>query len=248
MTRRLQGILFDFGDTLVDWGKVDVLAHFEEGAKSAYAYLESINQPMPEFEKYHRQQLWAVRWRYLLSFFSGRDFNSLDLIDHLAEALGHNLTDEQLEELAWQWYEPVSLCGRVEPGLKETIESIRDQGLTIGLISNTFIPNTVLDRHLEQLGILDLFPMRIYSCTQDFRKPDRRIFQLALDNLGLKAEESLYIGDSVRNDVFGSNRMGMVSVLKDITGRKRPWLKKNKPAHTVGSVAELPAVIAQYNG
>jgi putative hydrolase of the HAD superfamily len=248
MTRRLQGILFDFGDTLVDFGKVDVLARFEDGAKQAYAYLEELGQPMPEFEKYHRQQLWAVRWRYFASFFTGRDFNALDLIDHLGESLGHDLTKDQLEELAWRWYEPVSQCGTVEPGLRESIETIRDQGLTIGLISNTFIPDTILDRHLENVGLIDLFPMRIYSCTLNFRKPDRRIFQMALDNLGLTAEESLYIGDSVKNDVFGANRMGMVSVLKDISGKKRPRLRKNRPAHTVRGVTELPAVIAQYNG
>ncbi len=248
MTRRLQGILFDFGDTLVDFGKVNVLARFEDGAKEAYRYLEELGQPMPEFEKYHRQQLRAVKRSYFVSRFTSRDFNALDLIDHLGDSLGHDLTQEQLEELAWRWYEPVSQCGSVEPGLREAIEGIRDQGLTIGLISNTFIPDTVLDRHLEKIGILELFPMRIYSCTQDFRKPDRRIFQMALDKLGLKAEESLYIGDSVRNDVFGSNRMGMVSVLKDVTGKKRPWLKKNRPAHTVRRVTELPAIIAEYNG
>jgi HAD superfamily hydrolase (TIGR01549 family) len=248
MTQRLQGILFDFGDTLIDFGKVDVLARFEDGAKAAYAYLDELGQPMPEFERYHRQQLRAVKRSYFISHLTSQDFNALDLIDHLGESLGHDLTKEQLEELAWRWYEPVSQCGSVEPGLREAVETIRDQGLTIGIISNTFIPDTVLDRHLENVGLIDLFPMRIYSCTQDFRKPDRRIFQLALDNLGLAAEESLYIGDSVRNDIFGANRMGMVSVLKDISGKKRPWLRKNRPDHTVRSITELPGVIAQYNG
>jgi len=245
MTQRISGILFDLGDTLVDFGQVDVPALFEEGARQAYMYLESIQQPMPEFEKYHRQQLWAVRWRYFLSHLTGRDFNSLDLIDHLGDSLGHDLTEEQLSELAWRWYEPVSRCATVEDGLRDTILALRDQGIKLGIVSNTFISGAVLDRHLKMVNLLDLFGHRVYSCTLDFRKPDRRIFQLGLEGLALQPEQAMFVGDSIRADIMGANRIGMVSVLKDPTGKRHHW--RIKPNHRIRRVAELLPIVIRHN-
>ena len=246
MTQRISGILFDLGDTLLDFGHVDIPLFFEEGARQAYEYLASLDQPMPAFDKYHRQQLRAIRRKYLFSKLAGRDFNSLDLIDHLGESLGHDLTDEQLAELGWLWYEPVSRHVTMEEGLRETLEALRDQGLKLGVVSNTFIAAGVLDRHLAIVNLLDLLPHRVYSCTLDFRKPDGRIFQIGLDGLSLSAEETIFIGDSFRADIRGANRMGMISVLKDPTGKRRRWFVK--PDHRVKKLTELLDLVRSYNG
>jgi len=245
MTRRINGILFDLGDTLLDFGQVNLLLFFEEGARRAYEYLASLDQPMPKFEKYHRQQLRALRWKYILSRLTKQDFNSLDVIDHLGEWLGHDLTSEQLEELAWRWYEPVSRHTTIEDGLRDTIGILRDQGIKLGIVSNTFIVGAVLDRHLANVDLLDLFPHRVYSCALDFRKPDKRIFQLGLDGLSLPAEEVIFVGDSFRADILGANRMGMVSVLKDPTGKRHHW--RIKPDHRVRTIAELLPILKSYN-
>ncbi len=246
MTQRIAGILFDLGDTLLDFTQVDIPAAFEEGARQAYEYLASLDQPMPAFEKYHRQQLWAIRRKYLLSKLAGRDFNSLDLIDHLGESLGHDLTDDQLAQLGWLWYEPVSQRATMEPHLRETLEALRDQGLKLGIVSNTFIAAGVLDRHLKIVNLLDLLPHRVYSCTLEFRKPDPRIFELGLGGLSICAEETIFIGDSFRADVRGANRMGMVSVLKDPTGKRRNWFIK--PQYRVKTIAELLPIVQSYTG
>ena len=244
MTRQLDGILFDFGDTLVDFAHVDVLARFEDGARSVYQYLKDLNQPMPAFNKYHRQQLWAVRWRYFMSYFTGRDFNALDLIDHLGDALGHDLSAEQLAELVFRWYTPMREHGTMEPGIPDMLAGLRDRGLKLGVISNTFIPASVLDQHLESIGLIDLFPVRIYSCELDFRKPDKRIFQLGLDELGTAPERTMYVGNSLRCDIGGSNRMGMISVLKHLDRRRRGLFIK--PKHPIEKLMDLPAIVEQY--
>ena len=246
MKRSVHGILFDLGDTLLDFGQVNVNREFEKGAQLAYDYLQGLNQPLPPFAKYHRQQFRAVRWHYFISHLRGRDFNSLDLMDTLAERLGHNLTREQLVELAWLWYEPVSRCATLEPGLREMLIALREEGLKLGLLSNTFIPPEVLDRHLEQVALLELLPVRVYSCQHARRKPHPRIFAEAAEKLGLPAEELVFVGDSLKADILGANRAGMISVLKDPTGAKRHW--RIKPAHRVRGVVELPAVMKLYNG
>ena len=84
----IQGILLDLGDTLLDFGPVDTIALFEQGAKLTYAYLDERGIPLQSFSEYHRKQLRAVRWAYAWSHIRRREFNSLDVIGKLAIQIG----------------------------------------------------------------------------------------------------------------------------------------------------------------
>lgn len=245
MANRIDGILFDLGDTLLDFGKLDITGLFEAGAKVTYEYLQQLGQPLPSFSKYHRRQLWAIRWNYFKSRFTRREFNALELLGRLGGRMGHTLTPSQTLELAWLWYQPLSQCATVEPGVRELLEAFRRQGLTMGLVSNTFVPGEVLDRHLERVGLLDLLPLRVYSSDVGYRKPHPNIFQLALERAHLDAGKTLFIGDSPLADIQGANNAGMISVLKDPTGKNAQ--AKTKPTHRIASLSELPRIIAQYN-
>jgi len=149
---RIKGILFDLGDTLLDFGPVDTLKLFAEGARQAYAYLQELGQPVPAFAKFHRRQLRAVQWHLLKSHITRRDFNSLDVLGRTSRAMGHDLSPEQVEELAWLWYEPLSRCVTVEDCTVEMLEGFRRDDLSLAVVSNTFVPGPVLDRHMDQLG------------------------------------------------------------------------------------------------
>lgn len=246
MTQRIRGIFFDLGETLLDFGKVDVGDLFQVGSRLAYDYLDELGQPLPTFERYNRMQSRAVKWRYFLSRVTRREFNALELIDRLAKRLGQTITPDDALELAWRWYQPLSETATLEDGLRPALLALRRKGLALGLISNTFIPAKVLDRHLAQENLLDLLPTRIYSCSVGYRKPDRRIFQTALDRVSLAAAETLFVGDSLRADIKGANRMGMISVLKDPADR--PRRSRIRPGHRIRRIADLLDIVERYNG
>jgi len=245
MAKRVKGILFDLGDTLVDFGKVDVPSLFEAGAKLAHEYLSGLGYPVPSLAKYHRQQLWAIRWSYFKSRLTGREFNALDLLGRLSAKLGHELSDEQIVELAWRWYEPLRRCATVEPGLREMLRRFRRDGVKLGVVSNTFVPAEVLDRHLDGEGLLDLLPVRVYSCDVRYRKPHPSIFRIAQQRLTLAAGEIIFVGDSPYADIGGANAAGMISVLKDPAGRHAAGLAGAK--HRIERLAELAGVVGRYN-
>jgi FMN phosphatase YigB (HAD superfamily) len=125
------------------------------------------------------------------------------------------------------------------------LTDLRASGLTLGLVSNTFVPPQVLDRHLQQEGMLDQLPLRVYSCQVGIRKPRPEIFRLALEQAALTAPRTLFVGDSPRTDIVGANRVGMISVLKDPTGRHANG--RAKPNHLIRSILELPRIIDEYN-
>ncbi len=243
---RIEGILFDLGDTLLDFGKVDVPNKFEAGARRAYEYLLSLGQPLPPFDKYLRRQLWAIRWNYFKSRLTRREFNALDVLGRLGFRMGHSLSEAQTLELAWLWYEPLSRQAKVEDGAKVLLQEFQRGGLTLGVVSNTFVPGQVLDRHLSREGLLELLPIRIYSCDVGYRKPSTGIFRIALERAGLQADSTMFVGDSPHADIEGANRCGLISVLKDPAGRHKG--AGPAPTHRIRQLGELREIIRQYNG
>ncbi|MGA2266387.1 MAG: HAD family hydrolase [Phycisphaerae bacterium] len=243
MAGRIRGVFFDLGDTLLDFGHVDVLGLFEAGARLSYEYLTSLGKPLPSFAKYYRGQLWSIRWRYLISRITRREFDARTLIARRARVMGFDLTDAQVEELAWLWYEPLSRCATAESGLRQTLQRLSD-GRALGIISNTFIPAVTLDRHLAQMNLLDLLPTRVYSCDVHYRKPHPAIFHAALQQAGLRADQTLFVGDSLVADIAGANHVGMISVLKSPTGRSA--LGTIKPRHRISRLAELLPLVDGY--
>jgi len=245
MAERIEGILFDLGDTLLDFGAVDVLSVFRAGAELAHEYLRSIGQPVVSLSKYHSRQLWAIRWRCAISRIVRREFDSSDVLARVSRRMGQNLSDEQLAQLSWCFYEPLSRHGKLAEGTLQTLTALRDAGITMGLVSNTFLSAHILDRHLKQVGLFDLMAVRVYSSQVRWRKPDRRIFNKALDAAGLTAARTLFVGDRPDIDIRGANRVGMISVLRDV-GRTPCW--RASPRHTIRQISELGELVARYNG
>lgn len=241
---RLEGIFFDLGDTLLDFGPVDTIEMFEQGARLTYDYLASLRQPLPTFPVYHRRLLRAIRWAYFKSHLVRREFNSLDVLRRVGQRMGHRLRRAQYDELVWLWYDPLSRQAQVESGLLGILAGLRERGLKLGVISNTFIPADALDRHLAREGLLELLPIRMYSCDVNVRKPNPRIFRVACQRLGSPPGQVMFVGDLPKADIYGAKRIGMLTVLKDPTGCKRAY--RLRPDHTIASLAELPAVVAQY--
>ncbi|MBS3734702.1 MAG: HAD family hydrolase [Phycisphaerae bacterium] len=245
-TRQISGVLFDLGDTLLRFGKVDTRGLFEQGAELAYAYLRSLGKPVPDFARFHRRQLRAVRWNVLVSRLTRREFNALDVLTRQSRRMDHDLTDAEAAELAWKWYKPLRDRGAVAPGTFEALRRLRDDGLTLGLVSNTFIPGQVLDRHLAEEGLLELLPIRVYSCDVRYRKPHPKIFAIGCERTALAPQQALFVGDSLRADIYGANRAGLVSVLLDPDDEHADprW----RPRHRIAALSELPDVVAAYAG
>ena len=236
----LRAVLFDLGDTLIDFEPMDTRAVFRMAAGSTYDFLTQRRHALPPFEEYCRRQHSMVKWAYFWAKIKRKEFNSMKLLGDFCARLGAILTTSELTELAWLWYVPLIQHSSTEPETADVLTELRDAGLKVGLVSNTFIAPEIHDRHLEMLNLLDLIPMRVYSSEVGHRKPDSRIFQIALDRLGVSATETVFVGDLVKTDIVGASRMGMKTVLKQPWGSARSHQKADI---VIRSIAELPAVL-----
>jgi putative hydrolase of the HAD superfamily len=121
-----------------------------------------------------------------------------------------------------------------------------DSGTTTGTLGT--ITSGALTKqldHLEQLGLLEFFPMRVYSYEFDFRKPDVRILRIAAERIGHEPEHIAYIGDRIDKDIIPALRLGMQPVLKAAYTNAG----KKIPAGTckITHLSELPALIEKIN-
>ena len=243
--RKIQAVLFDLGETLILFGRLRANEIFDRAARFSYDYLTARNQPVGSYRLYWLWNHIYIRLRLLSSFITGNDFDSLTTLKQYGRKKGFNLTEPQWEELNWQWYKPLAEKAKIEPDTHKTLAALKQAGLKLGILSNTFVHGSSLDRHLQQAGMLEYFDQRIYSYQYSFRKPDRRIFLEAARQIAADPACILFVGDRMDKDVRGAQNAGMIPVLKHAYTNK----KKGVPGGVfrVQYLSELPELIQKLN-
>lgn len=79
----------------------------------------------------------------------------------------------------------------------------------IGIIANQSLGTKT---RLEQHGILQYIDLVIASAEEGVAKPDKRIFELALNRSNCKPGDAVMIGDRIDNDIVPAKRMGMHTI------------------------------------
>ncbi len=163
----------------------------------------------------------------------------------MEQRMGVKLSEKQWQDYGWCWYEPLSKFAKVEPDIKQTLEKLKQAGIKLGILSNTFINAVTLERHLAQFGILDFLTTKAYSYQYGFRKPDSRIFIAAAKNMGLEPANILFVGDRLDLDIAGAKAANMPVVLKKAYtngGKKIP-----QDVKTIEKISQLPEIIEEIN-
>ncbi len=241
----IKAVLFDLGETLLDFGKFSTTRAFLEGARSTYAFLRDHGQPVSCFAWYFFRNLVRLRTKYLIADVTRRDFDSLEVLKEVGAKLGVKLSPEDWKQFAWLWYEPLSRRARIEDGLPESLACLMRMGLKLGIVSNTFVNRASLQRQLQLVGLLEFFPVQLYSYEYHVRKPSTELFQIAAEKIAERPQNILFVGDRIDNDILPALKSGMRAVLIEAytnQGKRVP-----PTALRIGRLAELPALIEQIN-
>src|SRR5215213_7251244 len=98
---------------------------------------------------------------------------------------------------------------RLYPDTLPALQALRARGVQLGVISNWEGWLEPLMLHLE---IHVFFDAHTISGHHGIEKPDPRIFQIALDSLGVRADQAAHVGDSISADVVGARQAGLRAV------------------------------------
>ncbi len=101
---------------------------------------------------------------------------------------------------------------KVYPDVLRAIERLRARKVRIGILSNA---TSAIVGFLEEIGLLRHFDFTVVSAIVGTKKPDRRIFERALEEAGVDAADAVHVGDMYLEDILGARNVGVRPFLID---------------------------------
>ncbi len=141
--------------------------------------------------------------------------DELDIAAVMRSSFAHHgvdLTDDDLRLFLQTSHDVWASYYSLASSTHALLESLRNRGLKLALVSNTASPDWLLRPVLEQQGLVERMDAIVLSSEVGKRKPHPAIFERALTEIGARPDEALFVGDRLDADVAGASRAGMRTV------------------------------------
>lgn len=230
----IRTIFFDAGFTLLDpYPSTPEICQQVCQRLDLHIHLDEVKERMNEAQDYYLRQMrlnrhtWASE-QAITEFWIGYYMNLLrPFIEEHDEPrlyqLAQIITQEFEHHTSWQIY----------PDVLPTLEALRRQSYTLGVISDWGIS---LGPILSKLRLNRYFDCLLVSAVTRYAKPSPMLYDLALQRANSVADYTLHIGDSYIHDVLGARAVGMTPVLLD---RARRLQENNVDCLLVHELTEL---------
>lgn len=204
-----QMILFDYGQTLVAEEKFNGIKGTEAVLKYATKnkYNLSAEQVQTKADEINKE---LGRFNTDKMNLCKIEIPNTMFTPYLYESIGIEigLSNSEIDTIFWNAATP----GVPTEGIKEFLEYLKDKGIRTGVISNIVYASSVVEERINRLLPDNNFEFIITSSNYMFRKPDKRLFELALEKAGLKPDDVWYVGDKYEFDVKGSVNAGIMPI------------------------------------
>ncbi len=209
---KIEGILFDINGTLID---IHTDEHYEE-----------IYRSLGNFLSYHGIGIdrWALKDEYF-SIMSeqkkarGESYPEFDVVEVWREFLRRRsgLTEslprriiESMPLFMAQMFRSISLFRlQLYPDVRAALDELSGR-FRLAALSDA--QSAWAMHEIRAMGIDHYFSPIIVSGDLGFRKPDRRIFELALTGMRLSAKNVIFVGNDMFRDIYGARFCGMKTV------------------------------------
>jgi len=122
-------------------------------------------------------------------------------------------------EIRSLWYEAFKAAYVPKPEVFSLATLLHDKGYKTALLSNTELP-AVGFFHEQNYNMLDVL---VFSCVEGIAKPEREIYDITLNRLGSKAQQTVFTDD--RPDyIQGAREAGLNAILFESTDQLKSEL------------------------
>lgn len=212
----LKAVLFDMDQTLVDWESVEPWDAYQ--FRRMTNVFEFTHTHLSKLDHLDADQFFDA---YLLALSGAWNRSSVtlqapDMADILTATLrACGVPEDKIDKGAlmriYDWQAPMG--ERAYPDVFEVLPQLQAHHLALGIVTNSSHPMTYRDRELRAIGLFDWFPTcRVSAVDVGYLKPHRRIFEYALEVIGVQADETVFVGDSLHADIGGAQSVGMLAV------------------------------------
>lgn len=196
---KVTDIFFDLDHTLWDFDKNSALT-FEKILVENNVHVElsaflDIYMPVNQeyWKLYRNEQVTKEELRYLR-------------LKKTFETMGVQVSDNLIDVLAEEYIGHLSSFNHVLPDTVAILEYLKPT-YKLHIITNGF--QEIQDKKLKNAQIYAYFDKIINSEMAGVKKPNPKIFQLALENARVLPEKALMIGDNIEADILGAKAVGL---------------------------------------
>jgi len=207
---KAEAVLFDLFNTLVMLENDDVF--YMPSLKKSYDYLfkNEINVPFEEFVRVYfevRDKLYEETSQTL----EDPHFNIR--ISRTLQCLGYELeaSDPTIAGAGDAFCKEFLRYTRLDDDALFVLQQLKGK-FKLGIVSNLSIPECVPEL-LKKFNLNDYFDVVVISGAINRRKPSPEIFKKALETLGLKPNEAVFVGDTPGIDIKGARAVGLKNIL-----------------------------------
>jgi putative hydrolase of the HAD superfamily len=117
----------------------------------------------------------------------------------------------------------------------------------MGLIANQ---SEDIQELLEKSGLRRFFKVQAISSLVKLKKPDPKIFEHALEQVGRTARECIMVGDRLDTDICPANTLGMITIrtTNSLFALQVPAQKCEYATYTVARLSEIPRIVETIIG
>ena len=127
----------------------------------------------------------------------------------------------------------------LEPETRRLLEGLGARGVSWGVVTNG--SSTSQRAKIRETGLEALVRVVIVSEEVGLKKPDRRIFELALKQIDASPSETIFVGDDTDADILGAKEAGMRTAWVH-RGRSWPY-EDRRPDYVLGDVTEARDIV-----
>lgn len=240
---RFKGLLFDLGNTLLyfdgTWPEV-----FAKSDKELSTHLRSEGFDLDStFTTAFRSRLDAYYIQREAEFI---EHTSAYVLKTLLGDYGYpDVSEDTLRPALNEMYAVSQKYWVPEEDARPTLEKLHQAGYRLGILSNAS-DDADVQTLVDKANIRDLIDFVISSAACGVRKPNPRIFEIAIENWGFEKSEVAIIGDTLGADILGGKNAGIFNIW--ITRRadnpgNRDHAETIFPDASIETLAELPALL-----
>ena len=191
-------IFFDLDHTLWD---------FEKNSKMTFNKIFDENQVAVDLEEFlsYYVPLNLEYWKLYREERISKSQLRYERLRRSFEAVQYEVEDELINRLSEQYIEHLSSFNNLIPNTIEVLEYLKPK-YRLHIITNGF--QEIQEKKLKNASILGYFNQVVNSEMAGVKKPNPRIFELALQMARVTPDRSLMIGDSIEADILGAQAAG----------------------------------------
>lgn len=195
-----KAIIFDLDNTLLNYSLSEL-----ESMKRTFRDHDLFSDDETQWDTFWGTYL-ARNFHHWMDFVNGGSIKTIGDVLRLSFRDSLNLEEllhSRLSDTYWNYFCNTCLF---EVGAEELLSNIKDK-YQLGIITNGISESQ--RTRLKAGNIHDLFQSIVISDEVGIRKPNKEIFEIALNELKVSHKEVLFVGDSLQDDYHGSVNSGI---------------------------------------